>query len=153
MKHFPVGGGNISLLKGETSPCWRGKHLPVEGGNIHLEVNPDSSEDHARMIRTFSSRTNEETSYSFLKEHWLGKGKSVTLKTLDTIQGDECDHTIISLGRHKRAGFLNQKRINVALTRAKHLTIVIGHKRAIADCIPLNKIETLANKANFVITI
>ena len=47
--------------------------LPVEGGNIILEVNPDSSEDHARMIETLSSRTNEETSYSFLKEHWLGK--------------------------------------------------------------------------------
>ena len=79
--------------------------------------------------------------------------KDITLKTLDTIQGDEYDNVIISLGRHKRAGFLNKKRINVALTRARYLTIVIGHNRAITDCHPLNRIEALANKAKFVITI
>ena len=79
--------------------------------------------------------------------------KNITLKTLDTIQGDEYDNVIISLGRHKRAGFLNKKRINVALTRARYLTIVIGHSKAITDCQPLNQIEILANKAEFVVTI
>ena len=76
--------------------------------------------------------------------------ENIILKTLDTIQGDECDHTIFSLGRHKRAGFLNRKRINVALTRAKFLTIVLGHKQAIDDCNPLFKIKKLASEQKLV---
>ena len=71
----------------------------------------------------------------------------VILKTLDTIQGDEQDHTIFSLGRHEGTGFLTRRRINVALSRARFYTIVIGHEKAIEACESLRKISHMADIA------
>lgn len=73
--------------------------------------------------------------------------KGVIIKTLDTIQGDEYDNVIVSLGRHERAGFLTSRRINVALSRARFYTIVIGHSNAVNSCESLKRISNMAKIA------
>ena len=73
--------------------------------------------------------------------------KGVVVKTLDTIQGDEYDNVIISLGRHEGSGFLTRRRINVSLSRARFYTIVIGHSKAIDACESLRRISVMAKKA------
>ena len=54
----------------------------------------------------------------------------VRVSTVDSFQGDECDVVIISMVRCNKGanvGFLNDaRRMNVALTRAKHSLIVFG---------------------------
>ena len=54
----------------------------------------------------------------------------VRVSTVDSFQGDECDVILISMVRCNkgaRVGFLNDaRRMNVALTRAKHSLIVFG---------------------------
>ncbi|OBA25764.1 hypothetical protein HANVADRAFT_26420 [Hanseniaspora valbyensis NRRL Y-1626] len=52
--------------------------------------------------------------------------------TVDGAQGQEMDIVIITMTRSKSLGFLtNKNRINVALTRAKKLRVVIGNISAI----------------------
>ena len=47
------------------------------------------------------------------------KDEGIRLKTTDSVQGDEFDHVIFSFGRHEKRGFINSKRINVSMSRAK----------------------------------
>jgi regulator of nonsense transcripts 1 len=53
------------------------------------------------------------------------------VRTIDSWQGRECDYIIFSCVRsnlEKELGFLaNARRINVALTRAKHGMIIVGN--------------------------
>lgn len=63
-----------------------------------------------------------------------------TVYTIDKIQGEEADVIAISLVRTKRAGFIRDfKRLNVALTRAKHKEIIVGHRPALSKKVPLLK--------------
>ena len=55
--------------------------------------------------------------------------ESTHLKTTDSVQGDEFDHVILSFGRHEKRGFINSKRINVSMSRAKKsLHVIINVK-------------------------
>lgn len=55
----------------------------------------------------------------------------VRCATVDGFQGSESGVVLLSLVRTKGAGFLKEyRRLNVALTRAKHTLIVCGHARA-----------------------
>lgn len=49
----------------------------------------------------------------------------INLKTTDSVQGDEFDHVIFTLGRHEGRGFINSNRINVSMSRARQLLHVI----------------------------
>ena len=55
----------------------------------------------------------------------------VMINTVDSFQGQEKDIIIVSTvraNRRKDIGFMkDERRINVALTRSRHLMIVVGH--------------------------
>lgn len=48
--------------------------------------------------------------------------------TIDSSQGKECDISIISLVRNIPTSFLNEKRTNVMLSRAKYKNIIVCNK-------------------------
>jgi hypothetical protein len=59
-------------------------------------------------------------------------GLTCSVRTVDSFQGSEVDYMILSYVRTKNLGFLNdERRLNVAWTRAKHLLINIGCFKAI----------------------
>lgn len=64
--------------------------------------------------------------------------KKVTLATIDSFQGREGDIVIISTTRcneEHRIGFLiDPQRMNVAITRASQLTIIIGNSTTLNSC-------------------
>ncbi|WP_126973379.1 AAA domain-containing protein [Gynurincola endophyticus] len=65
-----------------------------------------------------------------LQELVTEAGKAVKVSTVDAIQGQESDIVYISLTRSnidQQIGFLQElRRMNVAMTRAKHLLIMVG---------------------------
>lgn len=53
---------------------------------------------------------------------------NVKIATVDYIQGQEADFVFLSMVRQKNTGFLDTpNRLNVAITRAKHLLVIIGN--------------------------
>lgn len=65
-----------------------------------------------------------------------GLGKQIRVMTVDSIQGSECDFVILSLVRSSNRsknlmstiGFMSdQRRLNVALTRAKFMMLAVGN--------------------------
>lgn len=61
----------------------------------------------------------------------------VTLCTVDRFQGHEADLVLLSFVNSRKVGFLNSpNRLNVALTRARHQLVLIGHRSWMAstDC-------------------
>ena len=57
-----------------------------------------------------------------------GLGRSVLVATVDSSQGCEADIVLISFVRTKNAGFLtDDRRLNVALTRARYQLVCVGH--------------------------
>ena len=65
------------------------------------------------------------------KETFVCKDNKIELNTIDGFQGREMDVIILSLVRsnsNSNIGFVaNTRRINVAITRAKYLLVVIGN--------------------------
>ena len=52
------------------------------------------------------------------------------VKTVDDFQGDERDIIILSMVRTRKSGFLEDyRRINVAISRARRLLIIVGNRR------------------------
>jgi hypothetical protein len=62
-----------------------------------------------------------------------GLGRSVQVATVDSSQGCEADIVLISFVRTKNAGFLtDDRRLNVALTRARYQLVCVGHGASLA---------------------
>lgn len=58
--------------------------------------------------------------------------EGIEINTVDAFQGREKDIIIISTVRTEGLGFLNDlRRMNVAITRAKHFMWIVGSKRAL----------------------
>ena len=65
------------------------------------------------------------------------------IATVDYIQGQEADVVFLSMVRNYKVGFMDTpNRLNVAITRAKHLLVFVGNKQFFSECksIELNKI-------------
>ena len=73
-----------------------------------------------------------KTQYEILESRFIDK--EIQIKTIDTCQGDEAQNVFISLGRHRGQGFINKQRMNVALSRAKGHTFIVGHELALEKC-------------------
>lgn len=57
-----------------------------------------------------------------------GCGFDRCIHTVDSFQGSEADVVLISFVRTERSGFLRDfRRLNVAVTRAKHLLLLVGN--------------------------
>jgi len=77
-------------------------------------------------------------------------GVEVVCCTVDRFQGREADLVLLSLRNHGRTGFLDSpNRLNVALTRARFLQVVLGNHGFFARC-NLAELEALA-KASIVL--
>ena len=74
-----------------------------------------------------------------------GINRPIPVLTVDSFQGSEADIIIVSFVRSNlgnRVGFLQDfRRLNVALTRAKHLLVLFGSSRVLTDC----GVENLTN--------
>ncbi len=60
---------------------------------------------------------------------FMGKNVEVVINIVDKFQGQEADIVFLSMTRNRGTGFLdNPNRLNVALTRARHLQIIFADK-------------------------
>ena len=66
--------------------------------------------------------------------------------TVDKSQGGEFDNVILSIGRNSGRGFLSKKRLNVAITRAKLILIIVAHSDTINSISELYKIAIILDK-------
>lgn len=75
------------------------------------------------MLMNSDDDSNTGKKYMEIRAHL----KKVLISTVDSFQGGERDIIILSLVRENSSSFLqDSKRINVALTRAKHHLIIVG---------------------------
>ena len=59
-----------------------------------------------------------------------GKNVEITVNVVDKFQGHEADIVLLSIVRERGVGFLdNPNRLNVSVTRAKHLQIIFANKK------------------------
>lgn len=72
-----------------------------------------------------------------LKEVLKGVGLDENVRTIDSWQGREVDYLIFSAVRCNKQGLVgfleNERRTNVALTRAKHGLIIIGNAKTLQN--------------------
>ena len=66
--------------------------------------------------------------------------------TIDKAQGSEFDNVILSIGRNHGRGFLSKKRLNVAMTRAKYLLIIVVHSETLKTISELSHIGSQLEK-------
>lgn len=59
----------------------------------------------------------------------------IKIATVDYIQGQEADVVFLSMVRNNNVGFMDTpNRLNVAITRAKHLLVFVGNKQFFSEC-------------------
>ena len=91
------------------------------------------------------------TPYKLQLRKFQEKESNINIKTIDTSQGDEYDHVVVSFGRHQGRGFITRERINVGLSRARRSVHVILNARvvekipAIKRTIDISKEKGLVN--------
>lgn len=143
------------------------KHVQIKGGtSLYNEKEAKCATKIVKIIwRTMKKNANGNKSQlpkiavismykaqSLLIEKKISKiepeiGDYIKSETVDAFQGKEVDFVIISLVLASKEGrasdfFNDQKRQNVALTRAKHGTIVVGNSSTLRDSIIWNKLIT-----------
>jgi hypothetical protein len=92
----------------------------------------------SRMLQGFCEQPHSES-------HFELSGVSITCGTVDRFQGREADVVMLSMRNTGRVGFLDSpNRLNVALTRARHLLLVLGNRDYFKRC----KVPALSNLAS-----
>jgi ATP-dependent RNA/DNA helicase IGHMBP2 len=89
------------------------------------------------IIAPYREQINWLKENSAMYEFQTEKVESLSVKTIDGFQGEECDVIYISLVRSNSSqeiGFLNDiRRLNVAITRARQKLVVIGDSATIGN--------------------
>ena len=81
------------------------------------------------------------------------EGLSNSVTTIDSCQGSEYQHSLVSIARHKGMGFIDKARLNVALTRARENTVVIVNKNVLQTSKDLAKLYENAIMRKLVIEV
>lgn len=93
------------------------------------------------MLRGFTGQSRSETRFEIPGVMTIASG------TVDRFQGREADVVFLSLRNTRRAGHLDSpNRLNVAITRARFLLMIIGHRRYFADICTSRELSALATK-------
>ena len=74
-----------------------------------------------------------------------------TMTTIDSCQGAEYEHVLISIGRHTKIGFIDRARLNVALTRARKGTVLVMNRNVMIKSKELSEIYRIATNKNLII--
>ena len=93
-------------------------------------------EEYTAIVITFylaqSNRLKERL--DILKREAWGTVR-IKIATVDYIQGQEADVVFLSMVRNHNVGFMDTpNRLNVAITRAKHLLVFVGNKKFFSEC-------------------
>jgi hypothetical protein len=91
------------------------------------------------MLRAVTGQPRQETRFEL-------PGVTLSSGTVDRFQGREADLVLLSLRNTQRVGFLDSPhRLNVALTRARHLLLVVGRRDYFGSC-GVEELELLARE-------
>ena len=87
------------------------------------------NQDYSVIILTFYLAQCNEMKERFRTLKQRAGNVRVKIATVDYIQGQEADVVFMSMVRQKKIGFMDTpNRLNVAITRAKHLMVFVGNK-------------------------
>jgi hypothetical protein len=91
--------------------------------------------DQMRMIRRMLRMDDERSPDRLRLRNFLEKGEErFMVKSVDDFQGDERDVIILSLVRTTESRFISDfRRINVAMSRARRLLVIVGNADSLAD--------------------
>jgi hypothetical protein len=92
-----------------------------------------------RMLRKVTGQSRGETRFET-------EGVELVCGTVDRFQGREADVVMLSMRNTRRVGFLDSPhRLNVAVTRARHLLLIIGRREYFRGC-GVAELESLAEQ-------
>ncbi len=91
------------------------------------------------MLRRLTGLARAETRFAL-------PNTSLVCATVDRFQGREADLVLLSLRNTTRPGHMDSpNRLNVALTRARFLLVVIGHRKYYAELCPSEELNAVAD--------
>lgn len=89
------------------------------------------------MLRRLTNQLGAETRFALPNAAIVGG-------TVDRFQGREADMVLLSLRNTRRTGHLDSpNRLNVAITRARFMLVIIGHRSYFTRC-PSEELAALA---------
>jgi hypothetical protein len=92
------------------------------------------------MLRRLTGQHRAETRFEL-------PNTTIACATVDRFQGREADLVLLSLRNTRRPGHLDSpNRLNVAITRARFMLVIIGNRRYFADSCPSEELTALAEK-------
>lgn len=90
------------------------------------------------------------TPYKRQLQKFHEKEGDAKVKTIDTSQGDEYDHVVLSFGRHQGRGFITRERINVGLSRARRSVHIVINARVLEKLPAIKETIEMSEKRGLV---
>lgn len=92
------------------------------------------------MLRELTGQTRRETRFEL-------PYTEIVCGSVDRFQGREADLVLLSMRNTRRVGHIDSpNRLNVAITRARHLLVVVGHQDFYKSC-RIDELEALASQS------